>query len=216
MLGQGPGTGDQGHGSAGMGTCVVLPAPSWPIPHFQSHSPARRDGWQAPWGSAAPQVIGSLAAPCALAPLLSQVYRTQIRRYQRAAAAGTGPAGCAQPLLSPSLTRSSGWKRLRLGCAARFCLGTTADGHRRQQAGCRAGLGGKTGARSGSRAGRLVGTAAPITRGASPGWFGGTSGAPAMDYAVLSHPAAPRLPGPLPAASCNQGEELAARGSGAL
>lgn len=172
VLGQGPGTGGRGHASAGAGTCVVLPAPSWPSPHFQSPSPARREvGWQGPWGSTAPQVIGSLAAPCALAPLLSQVYRTQIQRYQRATAAGTGPAGCDQPLLSPSLTRSSGWKRFWLCCAARFFLGITADRHRRQRAGCRAGAG--WGAQRGhgvghGQAGWWV-LLPPAARGASPG-----------------------------------------------
>lgn len=63
-------------------------------------------GWQRPQGSTALQVIGSLTAPPTLAPLLSQVCRTQIQRYQRVTASKRGPAGSRRPLRSPSLTRS--------------------------------------------------------------------------------------------------------------
>lgn len=81
-------------------------------------------------------MIGSLTASPTLAPLLSQVCRTQIQRYQRAAAAGGGPSW----LLSPP-PRSGGWTRLWLGFAARLFLGIAAAGGCRERAGCGAGPG---------------------------------------------------------------------------
>lgn len=54
-------------------------------------------------------MIGSLTAPPTLAPLLSQVCRTQIQRYQRAAAARGGrPAGSSRPLRGAVGGRGSG------------------------------------------------------------------------------------------------------------
>lgn len=117
-----------GHGSTGSGV------------RRRSISAARGEvGWQGPRGRAAPRVIGSLAPPPALAPLLSQVCRTQIQRYQRPQRQGGGPAGSARPLRSPSLTWSGGWTRLWLCFAARLFLGIAADGRCRERAGGGAG-----------------------------------------------------------------------------
>ena len=117
----------------GLGMCVCPPC-------FWSLSAARREvGWQGPQRSTALQVIGSLTAPPTLAPLLSQVCRTQIQRYQRATASERGPAGSSRPLRSPSLTWSGGWTQLWLCFAARLFLGIATDGRCRERAGCGAG-----------------------------------------------------------------------------
>lgn len=122
-----------GHASTGSGMHVHPPC-------FWSLSAACREvGWQGAQGSAALQVIGSLTAPPTLAPLLSQVCRTQIQRYQRATAAERGPAGSSHPLCSPSLTWSGGWTWRWLCFAARLFLGIATDGRCRERAGCRAG-----------------------------------------------------------------------------
>lgn len=71
-------------------------------PCFWSLCTARGEvDWQALQGIAALQVIGSLTAPTTLAPLLSQVCRTQIQRYQRAPEPGKGPELAAPAFPAP-------------------------------------------------------------------------------------------------------------------
>ena len=116
-----------------LGMCVHLLC-------FWSLSAAHGElGWQGPQRSTALQVIGGLTTPPTLAPLLSQVCRTQIQRYQRASMSERGPAGSSRPLRSPSLTWSGGWTRLWLSFAARLFLGIATDGRCRERAGCGAG-----------------------------------------------------------------------------